>query len=151
MAASETKKITSGKIEKKATDIAHIFMIDVDDSGFYRECALVNEFDDGTIAYILIDTLHPIDKARIKRVVTSQHADKYPLFELLSQARFSNGLNGLDYCHSNFVKVKRPKGANLTSRSVLSTGSFKDNGSLIGSDFVNPAEALLDPATKMYN
>lgn len=141
---ASTGPVSSGKIEMKATNIPHIFMIDIDDSGMYRECAVVKLFEDGSIAYVQIDTLHPIDKARLKKVVTSIHADKYPLFELLSQAKFSNGLNALDYIHTNFVKIKRPKGASMTSNSILSTSIFKDADHMIGADFVNPAEAMLE-------
>jgi len=148
--APVSSSIETGKIEMKATNIPHIFMVDIDDSGMYRECAIVKLFDDGSIAYVQVDTLHPIDKARLKKVVTSIHADKYPLYELLSQAKFSNGLNALDYVHTNFVKIKRPKGTSMTSNSILSTSIFKDADHMIGSDFVNPAEALLDQTTKTF-
>jgi hypothetical protein len=147
---AELNKKAPTKIEKKATNLNHIFLIDIDDSGLLRECAVLNEFPDGSIAYVIIDTLHPIDKARIKKVVTSQHADKYPLFELLSQARFSNGLNGLDYIHSNFVKMKRPKGARMTQDSLSSLNANLVSDGMIGSDFVNPAEASLDSNTKQW-
>lgn len=150
MASNLDKKAAgNGKIEKQKTDIPHIFLIDIDDSGMLRECAVLNEFGDGSIAYIVVDTLHAIDKARLKKVVLSQHSDKYPLFELLSQAKFSNGLNGLDYMHSNFVKIKRPRGASLSTKSILSTGGFKDAG-MIGADFTNPAEASVDLATRQH-
>lgn len=150
MAEAVVKKQAPSKIEKKPTSLPHIFLIDIDDTGIFRECAVVKEFDDGSIAYVIIDTLHAIDKARIKKVVTSVHANKYPLYELLSQAKFTNGLNGLDYIHTNFVKIKRPKGAKLTQDSLLSISSHLESGSMIGADFVNPAEATLDAASKQW-
>jgi len=137
------------KIEKKPTSLPHIYLIDWNDSGILEEIAVVAEFPDGSIAGIKVAELHSIDKARIKKVISSVHADKYPLWELLSQARFSNGLNGLDYCHANFVKMKRPKGAKLTQDS-LSNFNYKEADKIIGSDFVNPAEASLDHATKTF-
>jgi len=149
-ASATSRKSASTKVEKKATNLKHIFLIDIDDTGLLRECAVVNEFDDGSLAYILIDTLHPIDKARLKKVVTSQHADKYPLYELLSHAKFSNGLNGLDYMHTNFVKMKRPKGARLTQDTLSSINSNLASDTFIGSDFANPAEVNMDGATKQW-
>ena len=74
----------ASKIEKRATDLRHVFLIDWNDDGILREIAVAMETDDGTIFGIDIDKLHPIDKARLKKVVTSVHADKYPLWELLS-------------------------------------------------------------------
>jgi hypothetical protein len=138
------------KIEKKETSLPHIFLIDVEDNGLLKECAVVNEFDDGSLAYVDLGALHQIDKARIKRVVTSIHANKYPLYELLSQVKFSNGLNGLDYIHSNFVKIKRPKGARASQDSIMNTALAKESSTMIGSDFTNPAEISLDKATKQF-
>lgn len=140
----------AAKIKLQPTSLPHIFLCDVDDSGLLKEVAIVKEYEDGSIAYVDIGSLHQIDKARIKKVVTGQHSDKYPLWELLSQARFSNGINALDYVHVNFVKIKRPKGARATQESLsnLSLGRMSDN--FIGSDFSNPAEANLDQATKQF-
>lgn len=138
-------------ITMKATNLPHIFLIDIDDSGLLKECAVVNQFADGSIAYVEIDSLHTIDKARIKKVITSVHADKYPLHELLSQAKFSNGLNGLDYIHTNFVKIKRPRGARSTQNSISAISASLASDTLIGSDFTNPAEASLDSATKTFS
>ena len=138
------------KIAKKATDMNHIFLIDWDDTGILREIAVVAEFPDGTICGIIVDTLHQIDKARLKKVITSIHANKYSLWELMSQARLSNGLNCLDYFHSNFVKQKRPKGARMSQES-LSSFNMKINDKVIGSDFANPAEVNLDPNSKVFN
>jgi hypothetical protein len=124
-------------------------LIDWDDTGIVREVAVVAEMPDGTINGVLVDTLHSIDKARLKKIISSQHADKYPLWELLSQSRLSNGLNALDYFHSNFVKQKRPKGARLHQDSLSSfSGTISDT--VIGSEFANPAEASLDTATNTF-
>ena len=135
----------SNKIEKKATSIPHVFVVDIDDSGLLKEIAIVKEEEDGTIYYIDIDTLHGIDKARLKKIVTSIHADKYPLWELLSQARLSNGINALDFFHYNCVKVKRPKGARAGSGSLASFGGVISD-QLVGTEFgTNPSEAEIQP------
>ena len=136
-------------IAKKATDLPHIFRVDVDDSGLLQEVAVVKEETDGTLYYIPIATLHNIDKQRLKKIVTSIHADKYPLWELLSQATLSNGMNALDFFHYNCVKTKRPKGA-LASRDSLVSVSAASSNKMIGSDFVNPAEGTLDQSTKVF-
>lgn len=133
------------KIERKPTALKHIFLVDIDDSGLFKEIAIVKEESDGTIYYIDIDALHAIDKARLKRVVTSIHADKYQLWELLSQSRLSNGMNALDFFHFNCVKVKRPKGARAASGSLSAfSGAISDQ--MVGTEFgTNPSESEIVP------
>lgn len=135
----------SNKIEKKPTAIQHIFLVDVADSGLYKEVAIVKEEEDGTIYYIDVDSLHKVDKARLKKIVTSVHANKYPLWELMSQSRLSNGMNALDFFHYNCVKVKRPKGARSATGSLANfSGAISDQ--MVGTEFgTNPSEAEIAP------
>lgn len=126
----------------------HIEMLDIDNSGIMTEVAVVHKDEDGSIFYVNTETLHPIDKGRLKKIVTSQHADKYPLWDLLSQARLSNGMNALDYFHYNFVKCKRAPGSKINSGGL---NSFNSNNELmgdkmIGSDSVDPFAASIDQA-----
>lgn len=137
------------QIKLTPTSLPHIFLCDVDDSGLLKEIMVVKKFKDGSIYYVEIDPLHSIDKGRIKKIVSSQHADKYECWELLSQSRLSNGMNALDFFHSNNVRVKRPKGARASTNGLDSVRSYGED-KMIGSDFVNPAEATLDPATKNF-
>ena len=146
---ASTATQNKNKIQMKQTAMPHIFLIDVDDTGILRECAVVAQFPDGTINYVLVDTLHQIDKARLKKIISSPHATKYDLWELMSQSRLSNGLNALEYFHSNFVKQKRPKGARM-SQDSLANLNVNISDKIIGSEFVNPAEASLDMATKQF-
>lgn len=136
-------------IELQRTTLPHIFLCDIDDSGLLKEILLVKKFADGSIYYVEIDPLHMIDKGRIKKIVTSQHADKYEAWELLSQSKLSNGMNALDFFHSNNVKVKRPRGARASTGGLESIPSYGQD-KMIGADFVNPAEAMLDPTTKNF-
>ena len=136
-------------IELTPTSLPHIFLCDIDESGLLKEVMVVKKFKDGSIYYVEIDTLHPIDKGRIKKIVSSQHADKYECWELLSQARLSNGMNALDFFHTNNVKVKRPRGARATSVSLESTPAYATDR-MIGEDFVNPAEVSLDKNSKVF-
>jgi hypothetical protein len=145
MAAKDTIELTQ-------TSLPHIFLCDIDDSGLLKEILVVKKYQDGSIYYVEIDPLHQIDKSRIKKIVSSQHADKYEAWELLSQARLSNGMNALDFFHSNNVKVKRPKGARATSANLgLESVSAYGTSTMIGSEFSNPAEATLDRTTGVFN
>ena len=130
------------KIEKRATDLKHVFLIDWNDDGILKEIAIVMETSDGTLFGIEVDKLHPIDKARLKKVITSVHADKYPLWELLSQGRLNNGMNALDFFHSNYVKTKRPRGA-VIGGGLASIELDLDDGKLIGSSFSDPRGAVV--------
>jgi hypothetical protein len=136
----------NNSIPMKATNMRHIFLIDWYDTGVLSECAVVATFPDGTINAILIETLHQIDKARLKKIISSTHAAHYPLWDLMSQAKLSNGLNALEYFHSNFVKQKRPKGAKMSQDSLANVNA-NISDTIIGSDFANPAEVNLDQAT----
>jgi len=127
-------------IEKRATDLRHVHLVDWHDDGILREIAVVMETPDGTLFGIEVDKLHPIDKARLKKVVTSMHADKYPLWELLSQSRLNNGMNALDFFHMNYVKVKRPRGA-VIGGGLASIQLDLDDGKMIGSSFSDPRGA----------
>jgi hypothetical protein len=131
------------KIEKRPTNLQHVYLIDWDDNGLLKEIAVVMETPDGSIYGIEIDRLHPIDKARLKKFLVSQHADKYPLWELLSNGRRNNGQNSLDFFHFNYVKVKHPRGAVLGGglASVEVYGNIDERQ--IGSDFSDPRGAQL--------
>lgn len=129
-------------IEKRGTDLKHVFLIEWNDDGLLKEIAVVMEQDDGTLFGIEIDKLHPIDKARLKKVVTSVHADKYPLWELLAQGKLNNGMNALDFFHSNYVKVKRPRGA-VIGGGLASIQMDLDDGIQIGSAFSDPRGAVV--------
>lgn len=127
------------KIEKRPTDLRHVFLIDWNDDGLLKEIAVVMEAPDGSIYGIEVDKLHPIDKARLKKFIVSVHADKYPLWELLSQGQLNNGLNPLDFFHMNYVKIKRPRGAILGGG--LATVDVYGSDKIIGSEFSDPRGA----------
>jgi hypothetical protein len=123
-------------IEKRPTDLRHVWLIDWNDDGLWKEIAVVMEAPDGSVYGIEVDKLHPIDKGRLKKFLVSMHADKYPLWELLSQGKLNNGVNPLDFFHMNYVKVKRPKGAVLGGglASIEVYGSDR----MIGAEFADP-------------
>jgi len=133
------------------TSLPHIFLCDINDSGLLEEIMVVKKFKDGSIYYVAVTPLHQIDKSRIKKIVSSPHADNYECWELLSQARLSNGVNALDFFHSNNVKVKRPRGARASHAGSLESVQAYGADKMIGSEFVNPAEVNLDTTTKNFN
>lgn len=137
-------------IEKRATDLKHVFLIDWNDDGLLKEIAVVMETNDGTLFGIEVDRLHPIDKSRLKKVITSVHADKYPLWELLSQGRLNNGLNALDFFHQNYVKVKRPRGA-VIGGGLASVQLDLDDGKQIGSSFADPRGGIVSNEAPRMN
>ena len=105
-------QVAQEKIHKIPTQLPHIFKVDIDDSGLYQEVAIVKEEEDGTIYYIKIDGMHIIDKRRLKNIVSQRHADREPLYEIMSRFKLDmNEMNALDFFHFNYVKVKRPRGA----------------------------------------
>jgi len=122
--------IKQEKIQKHPTTLKHVYLMDWNDDGILKEVAIVLEARDGTIYGIEIDRLHNIDKSRLKKFLVSVHADKYPLWELLSQGKLNNGSNALDFFHMNYVKVKRPRGAIVAGglASVEVYGSDKQIG-----------------------
>lgn len=138
------------KIEKRATDLRHVWLIDWNDDGLLKEIAVVMETQDGTLFGIDVDKLHPIDKSRLKKVITSVHADKYPLWELLSQGRLNNGLNALDFFHQNYVKVKRPRGA-VIGGGLASVQLDLDDGTQIGSSFSDPRGGVISNEAPAMN
>jgi len=136
-------KALSTKIDKKSVPgHNHLFLIDWNDDGALKEVAVVCEREDGTIHGILIDQLHPLDKARLKKVLDSVHADKYPLWELMSQSRLSNGQNCLDFFHSAYVKTKRPRGARVGG-SIADVRTDGVSDAMIGSTFSDPRGASI--------
>ncbi len=121
----------------------HIEQLDIDDTGLLREVAVLKREEDGTIHYIPIETLHPLDKSRLKKIVTSQHADKYSLWELMSQAKLSNGMNALDFFHYNFVKVKRAPGSKAPGQGLADAQIINEKSS-VTEGFTDPSKAMLD-------
>ena len=75
--------------------------------------------------------------------MTSQHADKYPLWELLSQSKLENGMNALDFFHSNLIKVKRGTGTTSTQfGGGLATTTKKLDLKMPGEQFSDPTSAV---------
>ena len=137
----------------RKSEFNHIEYIDVNDDGVLEEVAVVKKWDDGSLSYINVPTLGAIDKSRLLRIISSTHADKYELWELMSQIRLNNGMNALDFFHQNLIKLKRAKGSvtQSLSLSALKNTQFMnvDDGKMIGSDFSDPFSATMDGTASM--
>lgn len=134
-------KARTTSIELRPTNLPHVYLCDFADNGILVEIAVLLIDQQGSIYAVEIEKMHNIDKARLKKFLVSVHADKYSLWELLSQGKLNNGQNALDFFHSNYVKVKRPLGAVLGG-GLASVEVYNDSA-MIGSEFVNPASATL--------
>lgn len=143
LAKSDSKKNQQNQIQLTPTKLPHVFLCDIDDSGLLKEILVVKKFDDGTIYYVDIQPLHVVDKSRIKKIVSSEHADKYECWELLAQNRLSNGINALDFFHTNSVKIKRPLGAKSSTVGLNDIEAYGED-KMIGSDFADPTEVIVD-------
>lgn len=126
-----------------ASGYNHIEYIDVNDDGVLEEVAVIKRWEDGSLSYIDVATLDPIDKGRLKKIITGVHADKYHLWELLAQAKLSNGMNALDFFHSNLVKIKRAQGSKNTSMYGGMNNVKIDDGKMPGSDFTDTTSATV--------
>lgn len=137
----------AGGIIKHPTPMKHVFYVDVNDNGQFKEIAVVKEWPNGSLSYIDIALIDNVDRGRLKKVLLSGHADKYPLWELLSMERLSNGKNGLDYFHQ-MVRTKKAPGHvdNLmTGGGSLFDPTVKaEGGAVVGSGFTDPASGVVD-------
>jgi hypothetical protein len=123
--------------------IEHVKFLDVKNDGTKREVAILKAWDSGDIHYIDIPSLGPIDKARLKAALNSPSAKTMPLWEVLSGITLNNGINALDFFHSNHAKVIKGADKEGKVHGGLDRVSDAGVGKMIGSDFVNPAEAMV--------
>lgn len=131
------------EITNMATQYKHIEHIDVNDDGILEQVAVVKRWEDGSLSYIDISTLGDIDKGRLKAIITSQHADKYELWELMDQTTLSNGLNALGFFHNSFIEMKLSQNAKAARYGGgLETARFKETGSIIGAEFSDPSSGI---------
>ena len=128
------------------TSLAHVFYLDIQDNGQFREVAVVKQWSNGSVAYIDIALIDEVDRGRLKNIVQSQHADKYSLWELLDQKTLGNGKNGLDYFHQ-MVRIKKAPGhvdslmGGETGGSLFTTKGDIDRTP--GVEFSNPTSGVI--------
>ena len=90
--------------------------------------------------------LAEIDKGRLKGVLQSQHAQHYPVWELLSMTRLSNGMNALDFFHTNNM-ISQQLSENA-KRAKYQGGGLENakipTNEIVGGDFTDPSSAVPD-------
>lgn len=124
-------------IPKQPTQFKHVYLVDINDDGLLKEVAVMKEDEaSGTLIYLDVALLDTTDKGRLKKIVQSVHADKYPLWELMSQERLPNGYNALDYFHQ-MARVKNAPGFVNTSMGGGLAGVRMEPRSIAGG-FTNP-------------
>ena len=132
----------------RPTGLNHVFYFDIEGDGRLREVAVVKaaKTSEGSIQsvyYIDIALLDNVDKGRLKALVTGTHADKYELWDLMSQNTLNNGKNALDYFHQ-LVRTVHGPGATNTSLGGGLAGVKLENNSMVGSEFTDPTSASLE-------
>ena len=130
------------------TTLHHIYNFDIQGDGRVREVAVVKmvKNQEGSVVsvhYIDIQLMDNIDKGRIKSAVTNVHADKYQLWDLLSQIKLSNGKNGLDYFHQVTRIVNGPGAVNTAMGGGLATVGVEGNF-MVGADFSDPSSGSIN-------
>ena len=149
MAKNEKAVVEPGlETRLKPTGLNHIYFFDVTGDGRLREVAVVRAVKnpDGTVRsvyYIDVALMDQVDKGRMKGIITSRHADKYELWDLLSQNTLNNGKNALDYFHQ-MVKVEHGRGAVNTSMGGGLGGVAVESSQMIGSEFTDPTSASIE-------
>lgn len=140
----------------KKTNLNHVFLFDVNNDGAFREIAVVKIVRSGpkedddivTMHYIDVASLDNIDKGRLKAIVTSPHADKYELWDLMSQPHsvLNNGKNALDYFHQ-LVRIARGPGSINTSMGGGLAGVKAESNTIIGTGFTDPRSGTIESST----
>jgi hypothetical protein len=146
--APKAPKVAGLETRMKKTGMNHIIYFDVAGDGRLREVALVksDKNPDGAIRslyYIDVALLDNIDKGRLKSIVTNTHANKYELWDLLSQNTLSNGKNALDYFHQLTRVVHGPGAVNTGFEGGIANARSESNA-VIGAEFSPPDSASFD-------
>jgi hypothetical protein len=136
------------------TTLHHVYNFDIKGDGRFREVAVVKmvKHADGSVQsvyYIDIQLLDNIDKGRLKQAVTNVHADKYQLWDLLSQIKLSNGKNALDYFHQ-LTRVEHGPGATNTQMGGGLAGVRAENNLIVGAEFSDPASGAVNSQESPY-
>ena len=144
-------KTNSIESRLKPTGMNHVYYFDQLGDGRLKEVAVVkiDKEESGKILslyYIDVALLDITDKGRLKTIITGRHADKYALWDLLSQSTLSNGKNALDYFHQ-LTKVEHGQGAVTTGFKGGLADVPVQSGSIVGSEFSDPTSAALDTQT----
>lgn len=145
---SAQPKVKGLETRLSQTGLNHIYNFDIKGDGRFREVAVIKmaKNADGAVTsvyYIDVALLDNVDKGRIKQAVTSIHANKYELWDLLSQMTLNNGKNALDYFHQ-LVRSEHGPGALNTAMGGGLLNVKPESNQMIGAEFSDPTSAALE-------
>lgn len=86
----------------------HIGWVDIEGDGILTEIAIMKNGVNG-LMFMKLNSLDPIDKQRLLRIIMNRNAHLYELWDLMSNLTLGNGANALEYFHQ-YVKVLAPSG-----------------------------------------
>lgn len=86
----------------------HIGWVDIEGDGILTEIAIMKNGVQG-LMFMKLNSLDPIDKQRLLRIIANRNAHLYELWDLMSNLTLGNGANALEYFHQ-YVKVLAPSG-----------------------------------------
>ncbi len=88
----------------------HIEVMDLYNDGIAYEIAVIKrDPTNGDVFFIRIDHLDDIDRGRLRKILSKRDANKYELWDLLSNETLGNGQNALDFFHQ-LVSVRTQGG-----------------------------------------
>lgn len=91
----------------------HVKLVELYNDGVMHEVAVIKEDGNGDLYFIRADYLDEIDRIRLRQILSRRDANRYPLWDLLSQQTLPNGVNALEFFHQ-FVKVRSASGKIFT-------------------------------------
>lgn len=84
---------------KMAEQYEHVQYLAVKPDGTEHECVIIKEFPNGDVAYVDLTKLDKIDLDRLTGIIRKRDANKYPLWDVMSNTTLRNGENALEYFH----------------------------------------------------
>lgn len=75
----------------------HVQYVDLKNDGSLHECIIMKYTDAGDLYYIPVEHLDDIDVARLHQIISRKDADRYELWDLLSNVTLKNGSNALTF------------------------------------------------------
>ena len=104
----------SNEAVAKHESLPHVEWVDINENGVAVECIVVKrDKRNGDLYFIKTESLDEIDRNRIVEILRRRDADKYELWDLLSNSTLANGENALEFFHQ-LVRVRTERGQILT-------------------------------------
>lgn len=88
----------------------HYVSMDLYGNGIGYNVVIVKEDENtGDVYFIKEEDLDEYDRKRMRQILSKRDAEKYPLWDLMSQTTLKNGVNALQYFHQ-LVQVRTSSG-----------------------------------------